>query len=62
LTEEELQHQRETMLLATNYANLTHETEQFVQFYNSMDPKAYEDCMTIVEFSDEQEAMAKVVY
>ncbi len=50
------------MNLATQYADTVHETEKFVEFYQSLDPKVYEDMSVITEFSDEQAAIARVVY
>ena len=50
------------MDLAAKYAATTHETAEFVKFYETMDPKVYEDMSSITEFSDEQEVIAKAVY
>jgi ubiquinone/menaquinone biosynthesis C-methylase UbiE len=48
--------------LAAKYAATTHETAEFVKFYETMDPKVYEDMSSITEFSDEQAVIAKAVY
>ena len=54
--------QKKALDLAVQYAGTTHVTEEFVKFYNTMDPKVYEDMSRITEFSDEQEVIAKAVY
>ncbi len=59
---ESAERQRAALDLATKYANTSHETTDFINFYNSADPKLYEDMCKVIEFSDEQEALAKVVY
>lgn len=50
------------MDLAVKYADNPHVTDEFIKFYNTMDPKVYEDMSTITEFSYEQEHLAKSVY
>ena len=49
------------MECATKYANTAHETPDFINFYNSTDPKLYEDMCMVIEFSDEQLAMKEIV-
>ena len=62
VSQEEIARQKAALDLAVQYANNTHETKSFIEFYNKMDPKVYEDMSQITEFSDEQEALAKAVY
>jgi hypothetical protein len=57
-----IESQRRAMKAADLYANTVHETEDFIKYYNSIDPKDYDAMVTVIEFSDEQEKMAKVVY
>ena len=59
---ESQERQRAALDLATKYANTVHETSDFIDFYNSVDPKVYEDMCKVIEFSDEQEHMAKAIY
>ena len=59
---EEIERQRAALDLAVKYAENKHETQAFVEFYDKMDPKVYEDMSRITEFSDEQEAIAKAIY
>ena len=50
------------MALASQYADTVHETPEFIKFYNSIDPKVYDDMVAVIEFTDEQQALAKLVY
>ena len=62
MVEQDIDKQRAAMELAVRYADNPHNTADFIKFYESMDPKVYEDMSTITEFSDEQEHLAKAVY
>ena len=62
VSKEEIERQKAALDLAAKYAATTHETSEFVKFYETMDPKVYEDMSSITEFSDEQEVIAKAVY
>jgi ubiquinone/menaquinone biosynthesis C-methylase UbiE len=59
---EETERQRAALNLAVQYAENKHETAAFINFYENLDPKVYEDMSKITEFSDEQEAIAKAIY
>ena len=62
MVEQDIERQRAAMDLAGKYADNPHNTADFIKFYESIDPKVYEDMSRITEFSDEQEHLAKSVY
>jgi hypothetical protein len=50
---EEIERQRKALDLAVQYAENPQETAAFINFYDNLDPKVYEDMSKITEFSDE---------
>ena len=60
--ENEIERQRAALNLAVQYADNPHVTEEFIKFYDRIDPKVYEDMSSITEFSHEQAHLAKAVY